>query len=105
VSDAALSVDVIHEVCTDGPGHYLGHAQTLELMTSEYYYPHTTDRETRARWEEAGSLDMRERARRRARERLETHFPPIISDEVDRQIRDEFDIRLPREVMLAGGYH
>jgi trimethylamine--corrinoid protein Co-methyltransferase len=105
VSDAALSVDVIHEVCTEGPGHYLGHAQTLELMTSEYYYPHTTDRETRARWEAAGSLDMRERARRRAKERLETHFPALISDEVDRQIRDEFDIRLPREVMAAGGYH
>ncbi len=105
VSDAALSVDVIHEVCTDGPGHYLGHQQTLELMTSEYYYPHTTDRETRARWEAAGSLDMRERARRKARERLQTHFPPIIADEVDRQIRDEFDIRLPREVMAAGGYH
>jgi trimethylamine--corrinoid protein Co-methyltransferase len=105
VSDATLSVEVIHEVCSDGPGHYLGHGQTLELMTSEYYYPHTADRETRARWEEAGSLDMRERARRKARERLRTHYPAVISDELDKRIRDEFNILLPREVMMAGGYH
>jgi trimethylamine--corrinoid protein Co-methyltransferase len=104
VSEAALSVDVIHEVCTDGPGHYLGHAQTLELMTSEYYYPHTADRETRSRWEEAGSLDMRERARRTARERLQTHFPALIPDDLDRRIRDEFNILLPREVMREGGW-
>jgi trimethylamine--corrinoid protein Co-methyltransferase len=104
VSDLSLSVDVIHEVCTDGPGHYLGHAQTLELMTSEYYYPHTADRETRSRWEEGGSLDIRERARRKARERLETHFPAFISDDTDRRIRDEFNILLPREIMRPGGY-
>jgi trimethylamine:corrinoid methyltransferase-like protein len=42
----------------------------MELMNSEYHYPHTVDRGTRQDWQEGGSLDMRERARRQAREIL-----------------------------------
>jgi trimethylamine--corrinoid protein Co-methyltransferase len=104
VTEESLSVDVIAEVCGDGPGHYLGHPQTLQLMNREYAYPHTADRDTRANWEAAGALDMRERARRQARERLQTHFPPIFSDDLDRRLRAEFNILLPRAVMLPGGY-
>ena len=103
VTDESLSLDVIHDVC-NGEGHYLGHPQTLALMNSEYHYPHTADRATRADWEAAGALDMRERARRQARETLKTFFPDIIPDEVDRRLRDEFNILLPREVMRPGGY-
>ena len=102
VSEAALSVDVIHETCTDGPGHYLGHPQTLALMNTEYHYPHTADRDTRANWEAAGSLDMRERARRQARAVLQTAYPPVIAPELDRQLRERFEIRLPAEVMRPG---
>lgn len=105
ITDETLSLDVIHQVCTDGPGHYLGHAQTIQLMNTEYHFPHTADRNTRQVWEEAGSLDMRERARRKAREMLRTHFPSIISDETDAAIRERFRILLPREVMRTGGYH
>jgi trimethylamine--corrinoid protein Co-methyltransferase len=98
VDEQTLSLEVIHEVC-NGPGHFLGHPQTLALMQSEYYYPHTADRARRGDWEEAGSLDMRERARRRAREILRTSFPETIPPAVDAVIRDEFDIHLPREIM------
>ncbi|MBL8057113.1 MAG: trimethylamine methyltransferase family protein, partial [Anaerolineales bacterium] len=104
VTEEALSLDVIHEVCTDGPGHYLGHPQTLQLMNSEYYYPHTADRATRQDWEAAGSLDMRQRARLKAREVLRTHFPPVVPEAVDRALRDQFNILLPRDVMRPGGY-
>jgi trimethylamine--corrinoid protein Co-methyltransferase len=103
VTEESLSLDVIHEVC-NGEGHYLGHPQTLTLMNTEYYYPHTADRASRADWEAAGSLDMRERARRQARHTLQTFFPEVISDEVDQQVRSEFNILLPREVMKLGGY-
>jgi trimethylamine---corrinoid protein Co-methyltransferase len=99
VTDEALSVDVIDDVCSGGPGHYLGHEQTLRLMNSEYYYPHTADRGTRADWEAAGSLDMRERARRRAREILRTHFPAVVPPEVDDRLRQEFNILLRRGIM------
>jgi trimethylamine--corrinoid protein Co-methyltransferase len=104
ISDDALSVEVIHEVCSDGPGHYLGHEQTIRLMNSEYYYPHTADRATRANWQQAGGLDMRETARRQARETLNTAFPAVIPPEVDSQLRQEFDLKLPPEVMRPGGY-
>jgi trimethylamine--corrinoid protein Co-methyltransferase len=103
VTEESLSLDVIHEVC-NGEGHYLGQPQTIELMNSEYHYPHTADRATRADWEAAGSLDMRERARRQAREVLQTFFPEIIPAEIDQQLRAEFNILLPREVMQLGGY-
>ncbi len=103
VTEESLSLDVIHEVCY-GEGHYLGHPQTLELMNSEYHYPHTVDRGARADWEKAGSLDMRERARQEARRLLKTHFSAIIPEAVDRRLRDEFNILLPREIMLPGSY-
>lgn len=104
VTEETLSFDVIHEVCTDGPGHYLGHEQTLRLMETEYYYPHTADRATRADWEAAGGLDMRERARRQARETLTTSFLGIVPEVVDQRLRNEFRILLPREVMRPGAY-
>jgi trimethylamine--corrinoid protein Co-methyltransferase len=69
-------------------------------MNTEYYYPHTADRQRRDDWAEQGELDMRERARRRAREILETHEPERIDPAVDEAIRRRFDIRLPPE--LAG---
>jgi trimethylamine--corrinoid protein Co-methyltransferase len=101
VTEESLSLDTIDEVC-NGEGHYLSHRQTLDLMNSEYYYPHTADRASRADWEASGSLDIRERARRQAREILQRSFPEIIPQAVDQRLRAEFNILLPREVMRAG---
>lgn len=103
VTEKSLSLDVIHEVCY-GEGHYLGHPQTIALMESEYHYPHSVDRGTRADWETAGAIDMRQRARRQAREVLRSHFSKAVSEEIDRQIRGEFNILLPAEVMRPGSY-
>jgi trimethylamine--corrinoid protein Co-methyltransferase len=101
VTEETLSLDVIHNICTEGPGHYLGHEQTIALMNSEYHFPHTADRATRQSWEEAGSLDMREKAKRKAREILKTSYPEIVSPETDARIRERFRILLPRDVMHA----
>ena len=38
VNEETLSVEVMREVAA-GAGHYLGHAETLEKMESEYLYP------------------------------------------------------------------
>jgi trimethylamine--corrinoid protein Co-methyltransferase len=103
VTDESLSVDVIHDVC-HGDGHYLGHPQTLRLMNTEYHYPHTANRASRADWEAAGGQDMREKARQQAHETLASFFPRIVPEPVDRSIRAEFNILLPRQVMRAGGY-
>ncbi|MEJ2558266.1 MAG: trimethylamine methyltransferase family protein [Anaerolineae bacterium] len=94
VTDETLSVDLIDRVCRGGEGHFLGEQQTLELMTAEYYYPHTGDRRTREKWRADGRLDMRARARQKARQILETHQPEPIPPEIDAAIRERFEILL-----------
>lgn len=100
VTDETLSVDIIDQVCRGGDGHYLGTAQSLELMQTEYYYPHTGDRQRRDDWIAAGAQDMWLRARQKAGQILATHRPEPIPPEVDAAIRDRFEILLPPE--LAG---
>jgi trimethylamine--corrinoid protein Co-methyltransferase len=101
VTDETLSVDLIDEICgPNGEGHYLGTQQSLNLMNTEYYYPHTGDRQRRDDWEVGGSLDMRERARRKAREILKSHQPQRIPPDVDAAIRERFEILLSPQ--LAG---
>jgi trimethylamine---corrinoid protein Co-methyltransferase len=91
VTEETLSVDVIEQV-VNGEGHFLGTQQSLALMNSEFYYPHTGDRQRREDWEEAGSLDVRERARQRAQEILRTHQPGGLDTAVDAAIRQRFEI-------------
>jgi trimethylamine--corrinoid protein Co-methyltransferase len=93
VTDETLSLDVIEAVCR-GEGHFLGTQQSLDLMQSEYYYPHTGDRQSRDNWQEAGGLDMWERARIKAQQILKTHQPTPIPPEIDAAIRERFDILL-----------
>ena len=95
VTDETLSVELIDEVCRGGPGHFLGTQQSLALMNTEYYYPHTGDRQRREDWEAQGGLDMRERARQKAKQILETHQPEPIASEIDAAIRARFKILLP----------
>jgi trimethylamine--corrinoid protein Co-methyltransferase len=99
VTDETLSVDLIDQVCR-GEGHFLGTQQSLQLMNTEYYYPHTGDRQQRQDWEDDGRLDMWERARNKARQILATHQPEPIPPEIDAAIREQFEILLPPE--LAG---
>jgi trimethylamine--corrinoid protein Co-methyltransferase len=98
VSDATLSLDVIDEVCT-GPGHFLGHPQTLSLMNSEYLYPRFFDRATRDDWRAKGGQDIREVARAYAARVLAEHFPEVIPPSIDAEIRRRFAIHLPERAM------
>jgi trimethylamine--corrinoid protein Co-methyltransferase len=91
VNDETLSVDTIDQVCRND-GHYIGAQQTLDLMNTEYYYPHTGDRSTRDQWEQRGAVDMRTKARQRAAQILETHQPDPIDPQVDRAIQKRFNI-------------
>ena len=93
VSDDALSVDVIAEV-VNGPGHFLGTQQTMELMESEFVYPRHADRSSPDDWIDAGSKDIWERARVKAKEILNTHRPTLIEPEADARIRERFAIHL-----------
>ncbi len=100
VNDDTLSLQAMREV-VEGPVHYLGHAQTLDLMQREYAYPTIGDRANPSDWMDAGALDIRERARQLAREILATHYPENIPGDVDDRVRAAFPIKLPRSAMRA----
>ncbi|MEM7429623.1 MAG: trimethylamine methyltransferase family protein [Pseudomonadota bacterium] len=98
--EANLSVDVISEVVR-GEGHYLGHAQTLERMESDYVYPQVADRRGPADWQEDGARDMLERARDEVRAILAAPGPNYLPVEVDQRIRGMHDILVP--ATMTGG--
>jgi len=102
VSDEALSIDVIADVCLNGPGHYLGHGQTLKLMQTEYFYPAVADRFSPKEWNEKGRPDIVQRAIAEKRRILSSHFPGHVSRPVDDALRARFpNIHLPRSAMGA----
>ena len=102
VNDETLSVEVIRQVCVDGPGHFLGHDQTLNLMQREYFYPQIGDRTSPKEWVERGSTNVVQKARARVKETLAAHYPSHISEDIDRKIRARSNIQLPRNHMRAG---
>ena len=102
VTEDSLSVEAIRSVCTEGPGHFLGHDQTLSLMQAEYVYPVIGDRMSPKEWAEAGRVDVLDRARAKTREILSSHYPRHIDDKLDQRLRERFPIKLPRERMSPG---
>ncbi len=100
VSDDTLAVDIVHD-CAIDPGHFLGNAQTLSYMETEYEYPSLMDRSPTNKWEKDGSQDLFERSRSVANEHLSSHYPNYFSAEADRKVREEFPICLPKEKMNA----
>ncbi|NKB75991.1 MAG: trimethylamine methyltransferase [Gammaproteobacteria bacterium] len=95
VSDETLALDAIDEVA-HGEGHFLGRAETLERMQSDFVYPEMADRRTIGEWEADGSLDIRSVAIERTRQILSSHHPSHFSDKLDQSLREKFDIRLPK---------
>ena len=90
-----LSAQVIRDVCL-GEGHYLGHLDTLARMKADYTYPAIADRRSPREWEADGARDIREVARRRAREVLAAHHPKPFNDQIDVKLRADYDILLSR---------
>jgi trimethylamine--corrinoid protein Co-methyltransferase len=99
VDEDSVSVEAIREVCLGGPGHYLGHPQTLGRMQTDYVYPRLGDRSSPKEWVEKGRPDLLERAIARKREILDGTHPRHIPWEVDRAIRQRFRIHLPPEAV------
>lgn len=91
--DAAFIKEQIKSVVF-GEGHYLGSAETRLRMKSDFLYPRVADRRSHSEWEKDGSMDIRMRARKIAKEMLKEHWPAHISEQTDRKIRSELEIRL-----------
>ena len=101
VSEDTVNFDVIRDVVL-GEGHYLGHPQTFARMKTDYLYPQIADRRSISEWEKAGARDARDVARDTVQKILAEHYPSHIPEHVDRTLRDNFNILLPRARMGAG---
>ncbi len=99
VTEDSLSVEALRDVCLNGPGHYLGHGQTLDLMQKEYVYPVIGDRSTPKEWIEKGSENILQAAKKKVRDILENYHPGHIPPEIDALIREKHNILLPAERM------
>jgi trimethylamine--corrinoid protein Co-methyltransferase len=93
VSDATLDLATVERVVTQD-GHYLGEAQTLKRMKSDYYYPALADRQSVSDWIDSGRHSIWDRAQTRVAEILAGPAPTHISAEAEARIRDRFPIRL-----------
>ena len=100
VNDETLALQAIDEVA-HGEGHFLGRTETLERMQSDFVYPEIGDRRTIDEWAADGSLDIRSIAVDRTRQILQQHYPGHLTEELDRSLREKFDIRLARSDMQA----
>ena len=99
VSEETLSLEVIRDVCVGGAGHFLGHAQTLNRMESDYYYPPLADRRTPQEWAAAPDKDLLEKARVRTQELLAAPLPSHIPAEIDAEIRKRFPIHVQQRAI------
>ena len=99
INTETLGIDPIRDVCLTGPGHYLGHEQTLKRMQSDYLYPIVGDRENINNWIEQGSTDSIQRAHQKLQEILKTHYPHNWDEATDRKIREQFPVRLSKNRM------
>jgi trimethylamine--corrinoid protein Co-methyltransferase len=92
IDGETLGLEALREV---GPsGNFLSSMHTVKFMRQEYFRQTLGDRQTREAWENSGSLDGRERARRKAKKILKTHLPKRLDAKIDQEIKKRFDIRL-----------
>ena len=94
VNDQTIGIQVMKDVCMGGPGHYLGHDQTIGLMQTEYIYPELSDRSSPKEWEELGKPNLVAEAVKRKNQILSEFVPQHIPEELDARIRADYDIRL-----------
>lgn len=93
ITPETLSRSTIAEV-VHGPGHFLGHSQTLAMMQTEYVYPKVGDRLSPDDWVDAGARSANDVANEYVTKTLATHFPQHVPAERVAAIRDAFPIRL-----------
>lgn len=94
IPPGAIDLDLIERVVT-GSGHYLGEAQTLALMKSEYTYPALGDRQSISEWMESGAKTIWDRAIARIAEIEQSDPPSHLPADREAAIRAAFPIHLP----------
>lgn len=84
-----------------GPGgHYLGHAHTLENFQRAFYMPEMFDNNSIEQWQAEGSVEITERALRRARKLLSEYQEPKL-DMARNEALQDYIARREREIPQA----
>lgn len=83
INDETLALDVINEVGPDG--NYLNSRHTLKHY-KEDWYPELFDRRNYGDWQAKGATTLRQRAREKALQILETHKPEPLPADVQRRL-------------------
>ncbi len=99
VTEDSVSLEIMRQVCQEGPGHYLGHEATLSLMQREYAYPVIGNRSSPKEWVEKGKPDLVRRAIEKREQILSSVFPEHLPASLDRTLRASYPIVLPREAI------
>ena len=100
VDEYTLSRSVFDEV-VHGEGHFLGHAQTLDMMEKHYVYPMIGDRLSPDDWKDEGATDASDRAHEYVKSTMAEHYPSHVSAEMDAKIRDRFNIIMDPDVVTG----
>ena len=91
VTEDSTSIEAMKSVCLEGPGHYLGSDQTLELMQTEYIYPSLGNRMSPKEWGEADRPMLLDKAIARKNDIL-AKAQLQIEPELDMAIRKNYNI-------------
>src|SRR5210317_212990 len=84
-----------------GPGgHYLGHPHTLEKFSSAFFMPEMFDNNSIEQWAAEGSVEINERALKRARDLLSEYEEPKLDEAVNEHLLD-YIARREREIPAA----
>ncbi|MEP6068145.1 MAG: trimethylamine methyltransferase family protein, partial [Paracoccaceae bacterium] len=95
VTEDSVSVETMRQTCLEGPGHFLGSAQTLALMQTEYVYPTLADRTSPKEWAELDKPELIAKTIARKNEILSHPTQCGFDADVDATIRAQFNIHLP----------
>ena len=98
VSDATLSAETVAQVVR-GEGHFLGHADTYARMKSDFIYPDHADRQAPEAWLAGGAPTINTSARKTVETTLARHYPRYIPEDVEQELRRQFNILLPKSRM------
>ncbi len=89
VNPDTLAVDIIREIGIGG--EYLTHNHTMEKFKSEQWDAQLGNRMEIAKWEKAGSMDIRAKAREQVKKIMATHQPKPLEPDVQKKLQKIVD--------------
>ena len=91
VSPETLNLTAMQAAIT-GAGHFLGEAETLARMNSDFLYPQIGDRRSIAEWQDAGGLTVWDRAHEQVRAILDAPPADVIASSTSDRITKTFGL-------------